>query len=199
MVKKLNPDDKAVWQKVASTVTPLSPEKLSPEKLTPEKLSAPEPDPSRPVKAKGKARKAKPKPANPSLTRAGETQKLKPPETPPGPANLNQQGYGGISRSDAHRIKSGQVEIDARIDLHGMTLERAMLRLRGFIASAIGRGDRTVLVITGKGRGGTGVIRQHLPVWLSEQPLKQHVIAFSEAQPKDGGSGAYYIRLRVSS
>tara|TARA_A100001015_G_scaffold230777_1_gene261121 strand:+ start:1790 stop:1936 length:147 start_codon:yes stop_codon:yes gene_type:complete len=39
MVKKLNPDDKAVWQKVASTVTPLSPEKLSPEKLSPEKLS----------------------------------------------------------------------------------------------------------------------------------------------------------------
>ena len=37
MVKKLNPDDKAVWQKVASTVTPLCPEKLSPEKLTPEK------------------------------------------------------------------------------------------------------------------------------------------------------------------
>jgi DNA-nicking Smr family endonuclease len=53
-----------------------------------------------------------------------------------------------------------------------------------------------VLVITGKGTAGKGVIRQALPNWLDEAPLSEQVVAYHTAKPKDGGTGAWYLKLR---
>lgn len=86
--------------------------------------------------------------------------------------------------------------IDARIDLHGMTRASAQDALYGFLDRAHGRGHRCVLVITGKGTGGGGVLRRELPLWLNESRLRPLVLSIQPAQPRHGGGGAFYVLLR---
>ena len=113
----------------------------------------------------------------------------------------------GVDRRTALRLKRGQTEIDGRIDLHGMTQEHARAAFSGFVTAGYRRGDRALLVITGKGRrnGGDadgrllsepGVLRRMVPVWLSEAPLASCIVAYSPAQPKHGGTGALYVLLK---
>lgn len=86
--------------------------------------------------------------------------------------------------------------VEARIDLHGMSQTEAYAALHRFIRAQQAAGRRSLLVITGKGRAGGGVLRRLLPLWLEEAPLRDAVVAFASAKPKDGGAGAFYIRLR---
>ena len=187
-------DDQAHWRKLAGTVTPLRRNRYRPgvagrTGLVPDpavREESPGADaPARPGRGGGHV------PPGPAARGAPAG-----PPGPPGPINLDNRGFGGISRADAQRVKSGRARIDDRIDLHGMALHQAVQALRGFVQTAAGRGDRTLLVVTGKGRGGMGVIRQHLPKWLEDPPLRGLVLAFGQAQPRDGGSGAFYVRLR---
>ena len=99
----------------------------------------------------------------------------------------------GIDGSTQRRLFRGDVLIDARLDLHGMTAMRAHKQLIKFIVSAADDGCRCVLVITGKG---SGVLNGHVPTWLKQLPVSPHVLALAEARPKDGGSGAFYVLLR---
>jgi DNA-nicking Smr family endonuclease len=115
---------------------------------------------------------------------------------PPQPADFRQGNYAGIDRSNARRLRQGRMDIDDIIDLHGMTKAEAHTKLRAFIQRAAFSGNRTVLIITGKGRAGQGILRARVPEWLKEPPLSQLVIAISDAQPGDGGTGALYVRLK---
>lgn len=128
-------------------------------------------------------------------------------EPPPAP-----RGAGGNSLDGnlAQRLKRGQLPIEGRIDLHGMTLVAAEERLASYIAGAASQGKRMLLVITGKGapaplpherdympeRPRPGAIRAALPNWLKEGPSAPYVLSWHPAQPKDGGAGAYYVLLR---
>jgi len=104
---------------------------------------------------------------------------------------------GGLDRRSALRLKRGQMAIEARLDLHGMTQEPAHRVLTKFIARAYDEGRRTLLIVTGKGTGeGTGVLRQAVPRWLDEPLCRAAILAIEEAQPKDGGAGALYVLLR---
>jgi DNA-nicking Smr family endonuclease len=87
------------------------------------------------------------------------------------PADLTAEKVSGISRTDAKRIRSGQVMPTARLDLHGMTKDNARIALRRFISDRQMEKHQHVLVITGKGTAGKGVIRQALPNWLDESPI----------------------------
>ena len=109
------------------------------------------------------------------------------------PIDLRHGEKAGIDGSTRRRLTRGEVLIDLRLDLHGMTSARAHNLLNQFIASAAHQGCRCVLVITGKG---SGVLNGHVPNWLKQQPLSLHVLALAEARPKDGGSGAFYVLLR---
>jgi DNA-nicking Smr family endonuclease len=103
----------------------------------------------------------------------------------------------GLDRRQALRLKRGQLEIEARLDLHGMIQTEAHRELAGFIARSYASGKRTLLVVTGKGtREGTGVLRAAVPRWLTEPALRERVLASAPAQPRDGGGGALYILLR---
>ena len=113
------------------------------------------------------------------------------------PVQMDQKAFGKLTK--------GKLEPEARIDLHGMTLDRAHFALNGFILRASASGQRLVLVITGKGksRGDTGIIperrgvlRHHVPDWLRSAPLRQLVMQVSPAHIKHGGTGAYYVYLR---
>jgi len=109
------------------------------------------------------------------------------------PVDLRHGEKAGIDGSTQRRLFRGEILIDARLDLHGMTAARAHKRLIQFIEMAADDGCRCALVITGKG---LGVLKGHVPSWLKQSPLSLHVLALAEARPKDGGSGAFYVLLR---
>lgn len=104
------------------------------------------------------------------------------------------------------RLGRGQIEIDGTIDLHGMRQAEAHAALTRFIHARSARGDRTLLVITGKGlkkvNGDAttiverGVLRSMLPIWLSEPNLAPLVAGWDVSAQSHGGEGAYYVRLR---
>ncbi len=103
----------------------------------------------------------------------------------------------GVDRRTAERLHRGRMEIDGRIDLHGMTQDEAHAALAKFMDRADARGWRCVLVITGKGtRPGGGVLRAAVPRWLNLPPHRTRILSFGAARPKDGGEGALYVLLR---
>jgi len=88
------------------------------------------------------------------------------------------------------------MEIDGRLDLHGMTQEAAHAALNGFVLRAYDSGRRCLLVITGKGRLGSGVLRAEVPRWLNQTPLRERVLGFSYAKARHGGEGALYVLVK---
>jgi len=111
----------------------------------------------------------------------------------------------GLDRRTAERLRKGTREPDARIDLHGMTADRAHRACLRFLAEAMGRGARVVLVITGKGRArddagimpeGRGVLRAQLPGWLKSSPLGHAIVGIYQAHQRHGGAGAFYVYLK---
>jgi DNA-nicking Smr family endonuclease len=96
------------------------------------------------------------------------------------------------------KLGRGLVEIDAKIDLHGMRQERAHDALVGFLRHAQSQGHRIVIVVTGKGKAGEarGVLRYAVPGWLSRPDLRELVVGFEEAGRRHGGEGALYVRIR---
>lgn len=171
-----------LWESVARTVSPLrTPDAPSETELIEAAIPAevPPPVPVQPVAPVPKLLAAKPKP---------------PPLHP-------------IEKRTRSRLARGNLDIDARIDLHGMTQLAAHERLHRFLREAQAGGARIVLVITGKGRPGSedfasemerGVLRRRVPHWLAEPGVRSIVLGFEEAHRGHGGSGALYVRLRKS-
>ena len=112
------------------------------------------------------------------------------------PADFRLGETSGIDRTSARRMQRGQASIEDRLDLHGLSQEQAQKKVKAFIVSAVQKNFRHVLIITGKGRDGHGILREKVPEWLKDAPLCHHLNAISYAQPKDGGKGALYIRLK---
>jgi DNA-nicking Smr family endonuclease len=105
----------------------------------------------------------------------------------------------GIDRRQALRLKRGQLPIEARLDLHGMTQAEAHRALAAFVARGHAAGKRVLLIVTGKGtREGSGVLRAAVPRWLAEPALRPLVLTSEPAVPRDGGDGALYLLLRRS-
>ncbi len=104
----------------------------------------------------------------------------------------------GVDARAVLRLRRGQTRPEARLDLHNHTLDQAHQALSGFIDRAAADGRRCVLVITGKGSVGQagGTIRSEFPRWLNQGRLRPRILAFAEAQPKDGGAGAFYVLLK---
>lgn len=115
--------------------------------------------------------------------------KLLRPHKPSAPEDLSGQ----------RRIRRGQSEIDARLDLHGHTQDTAHLELVEFLLRQAGRGARCVLVITGKGRLGVGILRARLFDWIADPELRPFIAGYAQAHPRHGGAGATYIFLKAAS
>lgn len=99
--------------------------------------------------------------------------------------------------SGQRRIRRGQSEIDARLDLHGHTQDTAHRELVTFILREAANGSRCVLVITGKGRLGTGVLRARFTDWIADPALRPLIAGYARAHPRHGGEGATYLFLRA--
>ncbi|MFK7868208.1 MAG: Smr/MutS family protein [Roseobacter sp.] len=113
------------------------------------------------------------------------------------PVQMDKKAFGRMTR--------GKLKPEGRIDLHGMTLDRAHGALTRYIMQSHASGKRLVLVITGKGKnrddGGPipvrfGVLRHQVPQWLATGPLSSVVMQVSQAHVSHGGGGAYYVYLR---
>ena len=102
----------------------------------------------------------------------------------------------GLDKRSAIRLRRGQLSIDAKLDLHGMTQREAHRALIGFVRGSQGTRRRMVLVITGKGGGGQGVLRAAVPRWLNEASIRPLVLTYAQAHTRDGGGGALYVLLR---
>lgn len=159
--------DRALWQAVMQGVKPL--------RRIAKVAAQPAPDKANPVSL-------------PRARRGGAA----PPTLP-----LLAPGVGaGIDKRSFARFKRGQMSIEARLDLHGLTQDEAHRALTRFVARAVADEKRLLLIITGKGRLGQGVLRDAVPRWLNEPAARPHILALAPAQIGDGGSGALYVLLR---
>jgi len=104
----------------------------------------------------------------------------------------------GIDRKHLRRLRSGDVRVDVRVDLHGLRGVGAREAVREALNAAFEAEQRCALVIHGRGRRSEGdpVLKRALPGWLAEPPLGARVMAFASATPEDGGAGATYVLLR---
>ena len=142
--------------------------------------------------------KIKPKPANKALKKPPVIKAPSPALRAPLP-ELSHEHQPGLDKSTARKMTRGQVKIESRLDLHGMTQDQAVVALENFIQNAYRTNKRAVIVVTGKGTKATGeigVLRQMVPMWLNREPNRSVIVAFSYAAPKDGGQGALYIKIR---
>jgi DNA-nicking Smr family endonuclease len=99
-------------------------------------------------------------------------------------------------RAGEKRVRRGRLEIGGTLDLHGHNQDTGRAALTRFLQAAQRRGARTVIVITGVGRGGEGVLRRRLPEWLAASDLRPLVSGYAQAHRAHGGEGAYYVFLR---
>ena len=180
MVRRpISEEERALWQSVAKTATPMKRRRKSEPAATSAKIEKPA------VRA---AKKAKALPKAP------------PPAPKPSPKH-HELSHGlsiGIDKRQAERFRGGRLPIEGRIDLHGRTQQQAHDDLRGFLADAHAGGKRCVLVITGKGMTASksGVLKENVPRWLNEPGLRRHVLAFDYAERQHGGDGALYVLLK---
>jgi DNA-nicking Smr family endonuclease len=176
--RALSEEERALWETVAKQVKPL---RKKPRAL---KTS------TAPVEEVPARAKAAGSPKHPSAARPAKILKLdKPPPLAP------------LGRRERSQLSRGRKEIDARLDLHGMTQTRAHHALLSFLQRASSHGLTFVLVITGKGRSigpesERGVLRRQVPEWLSLPEFRTLVVGFEEAHIGHGGEGALYVRVR---
>ncbi len=188
--RRLRPEEKELWQKVTHTTTPL-PQALrrAAEPQKPTVRRKPEPEPMDLPTAFGIG------------TKAGTPRSLisTPQVAPRSKPIMDSKTHG--------KMKRGKLAPEARIDLHGMTLDEAHTELTRFMLTSYSRGLRLVLVITGKGQRDDphdpmprqrGVLKRQVPMWLKMAPLNTAVMDVAEAHIRHGGGGAYYVYLRRS-
>lgn len=97
------------------------------------------------------------------------------------------------------KLQAGQFSPESHLDLHGMNAQQAFDALVGFFRAAYFKGQRTVLVVPGRGLNsphGISILREKVQEWFTQEPLKRVILAFCTAKPSDGGAGALYVLLR---
>lgn len=100
----------------------------------------------------------------------------------------------GLQHKILRNLRTGQYNIEATLDLHGMTVEEAKHAVSRFLAICKNDRIRYALIIHGKGRSQSKpVLKNKLNHWL-RQP--EDVLAFCSAIAKDGSTGALYVLLR---
>ena len=172
MPRVLSPDEAELWARVTATITPLSREPI--------KTASPVQANAAPV-----ARAVQPKPIRPT----------KPAPTPaPKPGTT-------LDGTWDRKLRSGSIQPDRTIDLHGLNLDQAWQAIDIALERAESAGDRVLLLITGHHRRGEppiqrGRIRAAVHDWLAVSRHASRIAAVRGAHPRHGGGGSLYIILR---
>ncbi|OYY90113.1 MAG: DNA mismatch repair protein MutS [Sphingomonas sp. 28-66-16] len=184
--RRLSADEAALWQRVIATVrpartvidaAPIAPAPPTPQQGRAAHAAIPRPKPG-PVPAR------KPGPA------------LPPAKSPPGPGQTLDGGWD-------RRLAAGAVAPDSVVDLHEHTLDTAYVALDQGLDRALRRGDRVLLLITGRPPRpeserphARGRIRAAVGDWLAASRHSARIAAVRPAHPRHGGAGALYIVIR---
>jgi DNA-nicking Smr family endonuclease len=169
--RRLTHAEAELWTVVTANVRPFR-ARPAPVEAAPRSLVAPAPDKPPPKEA----HRDRPPPQRPA---------------PPAPA-------ADIDYRTRVKIKRGRLEVDAKLDLHGMRQDEAQRALNSFLRRAQADGAKVAIVVTGKGmsREEGGVLRRVVPMWLQAPNLRDVVVGFGEAARHHGGEGALYVRIR---
>lgn len=183
MSRRLRPEERALWQEVAKSASPMHPKR---------KVEAP---------FQGELRERPSEPKSQVLPfEIGQKARATATSIPTGAMPAPRMD------AKAHRkLVRGKLDPEARIDLHGMRVDEAHPELINFILRSHAKGRRLVLVITGKGQGPgpagplpyqRGILRRQVPHWLRQNPVAPLILETRPAAPKHGGDGALYVYLR---
>ncbi|MFO0986065.1 MAG: Smr/MutS family protein [Alphaproteobacteria bacterium] len=198
-------DGERLWTKIAAGVTPLA-------KTRHKRHAAPAaPTPGGPHY----------RPATPPIPAAAARARPGPAPLPPrrmpapaGPPPLVPGQLAGLDRRSGEKLRKGQMPVEAKLDLHGMTQEAAHAGVVRFVEAQHAAGARCVLIVTGKGGraggpfqpkavagrftfgAGRGILKEALPRWLNEPRLRAHIVAVQPASRAHGGEGAVYVLLK---
>lgn len=197
--RELSDEEHELWQVVTRDATPLARRRKALQavaKAAPENAAAPADLP-------------------PKSTPAPNPSRSQPPTTVDKPRYLAPQPppLTGLDRRTTQRLTRGQIDYEAKLDLHGHNQIEAQEALRAFLSRTRAAGMRCVLVVTGKGESPysrhtlhgaqtwhaperPGILRNALPRWLGEAEFRTLVAGFQPAHPRHGGGGAFYIWLR---
>lgn len=174
-MRKLSPEEAALWAKVTETIRPLS------RDPTTEPLIAAKPGSVTPVGPKGRVPPSRAAELPPKRTKSL------------GDATLD----GGWDR----RLSSGRVQPDRALDLHGHSLDQAWMAIDRALERAIASNERVLLLVTGHERKGEpplerGRIRAAVHDWLAVSRHANRIAAVRGAHRRHGGGGSLYIILR---
>ena len=185
MVRRLAPDEAALWKKLTATVAPIARPAAPPADVI---------EPAMPLSRPARAPKGR----------------VPPPRQPVAAAPVRRSSFARASL-DGHwdrRLRKGLVRPDMQSDLHGHSLASAHALLEASLARAVARGARVLLVIAGRVRPGPhhppfhgegrprGAIRAALPDWLAASAHADAILATRPAATVHGGGGAVYVVLR---
>ncbi|HEX7852675.1 MAG TPA: Smr/MutS family protein [Sphingobium sp.] len=177
----LHPDEKALWQQLTRSVRALR--KDPPARPV---TIAPEPEATAPLL--------------PAPRIKGRVPPLRlPPAPPPAP---RREPVAILDSGWEKRIRSGNLQPERSVDLHGHNLAMAHSALDSALGSALRDGVRVLLVVTGKPRPGRiapegrGAIRAEIGDWLDRSAHADRIASVRVAHPRHGGDGALYIILR---
>lgn len=154
-----------------------------------------EADAAAPAPAAGRARDA-------GVTPGGHTSTATPPGGAAGDVDAVERGdvleyrAPGVRPNVLRGLRRGQFPVEASVDLHGLTAERATRLLEDLLHEARQVRARCVRIVHGKGIGSGSrgpVLKNLVNGWLRTRP---EVLAFVSAPPEDGGTGAVYVLLR---
>jgi DNA-nicking Smr family endonuclease len=172
---RLSPEERALWARVAATVSPLAGRQVEPP------IAAPKLPPVFADESRRLAKNAQPDPVF-----------RRPPRSVPPSDTLD----GGWDR----RLRQGSVAPERTIDLHGHTLATAHAALEHALSRAVADDVRVLLVVTGKPPRGDGkrrgLIRASVGDWLAGSSFRDRIAAVRNAHPRHGGAGALYLILR---
>ena len=210
--KLLSDDDRALWDLVASRLEPargksrvrdVEPDTDVLDALAAEIGALREKSPGGAGKRDDAPARAKHATTPPLPSPAARNRAPPPPKPQLGPQLVK------LERRKARRIARGSDDIEARLDLHGMTQDDAHATLVGFVRRCHVNGMRQVLVITGKGGTGRshhaddeviprsrGVLKRNVPRWLGGAEIGSMVVSYTTAHVRHGGEGALYVQLR---
>lgn len=185
--KTLSTDDRILWGKVARSTRPMPGRMADIEALE-----------SAVAEAEAEAAKPVVKQAAPALRKAvivtgfDDMAYQAPPQ-----AKQAAGRHQPLERPVKRKIAKGRLELEARIDLHGMFQDEAHGLLHAFISRAHDRGLRHVLVITGKGAsmGSDGALKRAVPMWFGKPEFRHLISSWETAAQNHGGEGALYVRL----
>ncbi|MDX2113952.1 MAG: Smr/MutS family protein [Alphaproteobacteria bacterium] len=169
--RQLTPEENKLWKQLTEQVVPLR------APLDEEEEEAPLPKPALKKRSSIRVRER--------IERPPEVKAL-----------LTTGSTTALDKRNAERFRKGEMALEAMLDLHGMTYEKANAALARFIETSYMRQKRALLIITGKGTRGEGVLKSALPGWLNHDDIRPMVLAVSPAKAKHGGSGAYYVLLK---